>query len=505
MRTPSFSVRPLSTILLAAVIALRCAPAAAQGVGAIGGSVLDSSGAALPGVTVALSSPGVIGGEQETVTDARGTYQFSRLIPGTYRVRATLTGFRTAVQEGIVVNADVTARADLKLEIGALEETIVVSGQSALLDTTRTLKQTVLTRDTLDLLPARSDVWAIARTVPAVVMNKYDVGGSEMFSQSFASVYGSTHQERTYTIDGMDITWAGNEGFVISYFDAHMFEEVNYQTASGSAESAKGGPITNMITKTGTNRFGGYYAFTGGGSGTAFDNLSPTLRADLLTAVPARALAANPNLSPSAKMLGIYDQSLTFSGPIVKDRLWFTTTGNYTTLEQNRLGSYNINGTRALDQNRMRNISVKGSWQARQSSQLHLLYNFNNKGQFYRTENTAAITDFIDSDATSHQVINSHIVQTKWTSVLPRQVLLDVSGSGLFGIENGVPQSNIQLGALPTFDSVLREHRGAVPVYLHRPSSRVNIMSSLSVRAGSHDLKAGYQLMWRKAGDSNDS
>jgi hypothetical protein len=204
-------------------------------------------------------------------------------------------------------------------------------------------------------------------------------------------------------------------------------------------------------------------------------------------------------------MLGIYDQSLSLSGPIVRNKLWYTFTGSYTTLEQYRLGSYNINGTRALDKNRMRNVSGKISWQVRRASQLHLMYNFNNKGQFYRTENTGPLSDFIDNDATSRQVINSHIYQTKWTSVLPRQMLMDLSASGLFGIENGLPQPGVRLGSLPTFDSVLREHRGAVPVYLHRPSSRVNVLSSLSFRAGSHDFKLGYQLMWRKAGDSNDA
>ncbi len=345
----------------------------------------------------------------------------------------------------------------------------------------------------------------VARTVPAVVMNKYDVGGSEMFSQSFATVYGSAHAERTYTIDGMDVTWAGGEGFVISYLDAHMFEEVNFQTASGSAESAKGGPITNMITRTGTNAFGGQYAFTGGGSGTAFENLSPALRADLLAAVPARALAANPGLSPSAKMLGIYDHSLTLSGPIVRDKLWYTLTGSYVTLEQYRLGSYNIDGTRALDDNRMRNASVKLSWQARRASQLHFLYNFNNKGQFYRIENTGPLSDFIDSNATSRQVINSKIYQVKWTSVLPRQMLMDVSGSLLMGDELGRPQPGVQLGDLPTFDSVLREHRGAVPTYLYRPADRANILASLSYLTGSHDVKVGYQLMRRKAGDTHSA
>ena len=184
------ATRVLAGAIVAAVLmsAGLASSAAAQGVGAIGGTVSDSSGAALPGVTVSLSNPGVIGGDQSTVTDERGAYQFTRLVPGNnYAVKTALQGFRSALQERIVVNSDTTTRVDLHLEIGALEETITVSSQSPLLDTTQTLKQTVMTRETLDVLPSRSDVWAIARTAPAVVMNKYDVGGSEMFSQSFAA------------------------------------------------------------------------------------------------------------------------------------------------------------------------------------------------------------------------------------------------------------------------------------------------------------------------------
>src|SRR5688572_26803551 len=109
METKAF-VRTIAAIMLfGSSLSL---PAAAQSVGAIGGTVTDSSGAVLPGATMVLSNPGVIGGAQETVSDGRGAYQFNRLVPGTYSVRASLTGFRSFVQEGIVVNADATARAD---------------------------------------------------------------------------------------------------------------------------------------------------------------------------------------------------------------------------------------------------------------------------------------------------------------------------------------------------------------------------------------------------------
>ena len=119
--------------------------------GAIGGSVSDPTGGVLPGVTVTLNNAqGTVGGRQTTQTDERGAYQFVRLVPGTYTVKAELQGFRPTEQRDLVVNADVTARADLKLEIGTLTEGVTVSGEAPLLDTTTALRQTVLSREVLN-------------------------------------------------------------------------------------------------------------------------------------------------------------------------------------------------------------------------------------------------------------------------------------------------------------------------------------------------------------------
>src|SRR5262245_60993228 len=149
-------------------------PAAAQfGVGAIGGTVTDESGGVLPGVTVTLSNPGVIGGDQSAVSDGNGAYQFSRLVPGTYTVKAELQGFNAVVQPDITVNADRTSRADLKLKVGNVEETVTVSGQTPLLDTRSALNQTVLARETLDTIPTGYDTWSIARLAPAIHLAKY--------------------------------------------------------------------------------------------------------------------------------------------------------------------------------------------------------------------------------------------------------------------------------------------------------------------------------------------
>ena len=293
---------------VASTVVFHCwvaSSAGAQGVGAIAGSVLDDADLPLPGVTVTLSSAGVIGGDQEILTDARGTYQFVRLVPGTYTVTARLVGFSTRVQEGIVVNADATARADLQLAIGALQETITVTGEAPVIDTQSTLRQQVMSREAIDALPARTDLWTIGKHVPGLVFNKHDVGGSESFAQSYATVHGSLTSENGYMVDGMEVALPrGTGGFVAGYWDAFMFDEVNYQVANAPAERSRGGILYNMITRTGSNNFTGQAQLIGTGNRLQSNNISPALRTQLLKQVRPQVLAANPDIEPSAEILG---------------------------------------------------------------------------------------------------------------------------------------------------------------------------------------------------------
>ena len=205
--------------------------------------MVDSSGGALPGVTVALSSAeGTVGGNRDVITDERGTYQFLRLVPGTYAVKAELQGFRRATQDKIVVNADVTSRVDLKMEVGSMEENITVSGQSPLIDTTSALNQTVLTRTELDALPNRVNIWSIARVIPSVTLNKVDVGGSESYLNSTATVHG-TSSENKYMVDGMDVSSTDGNGTIAAfYLDPFTYQEANYQIGAGFSRDAERRP-----------------------------------------------------------------------------------------------------------------------------------------------------------------------------------------------------------------------------------------------------------------------
>ena len=321
----------LRLLLRLSALVLLClagssAPAAAQGVGGIGGTIADKSGAVLPGATVTLASPrGTIGSNQTAVTDERGTFQFTRLVPGAYNVKAELAGFTSAVQENVVVSADVTARVDFRLEIGGLAEDITVTGGAPLLDTTSAMRQTVLSRELLDSMPNRVDVWGAARVIPSIILSKVDVGGSESFLQSSATVHGSVN-ENGYLIEGMDVSnLDGNGSAAIMYLDPYAFEETNYQMGSaGTAVSNKGGLLFNMITRTGTNKLHGGAMFNGANHSMGYANYSDSLKTQLLAAVPAAALAANPNILPGADITKIYDAGAWLAGPIARDKLWFS-------------------------------------------------------------------------------------------------------------------------------------------------------------------------------------
>ena len=495
MRTRAFGWKSVAVLwFFFATCASR--PAAAQGVGAIGGTIVDPSGAVLPGVSVTLANPGTIGGNQSAVSDERGAYQFTRLIPGRYAVRAELQGFRSTAQVDIVVNADVTVRVDLRLEVGQLAEDIVVKGESPLLDTTSALTQTVMSREVLDNLPNRSDLWAIARVIPSVVLGKLDVGGSEAFLQSSTTVHGSLN-ENGYMIDGMDVSSeTGNGTVAMIYLDPYAFQETNYQTANGPAERSKGGVIFNEITKSGTNRFHGGYTFSGANHGMGSANYSDALKAQLLLAVPAAARTANPNIVPGADIQDIWDTGGWLGGPIVRDKLWFSTSFHDQVLNQFLLGNYNANGTQVLDDNLMWTFSSKISWQVTRNSQLSHFYTVQYKKIGHR--NGGGL--FADSLARNVSEKYPQVNQVKWTAPISSRVLLDVSGSLLRVSDNFRPEPGVSAGDISHFDSVTNTYTVALPNYHDNPEVRGVFLASVTYIIGQHDVKGGYQYMREESG-----
>src|SRR5213592_336823 len=143
----------LRRLLVLSCVLLSSAASAQQASG-IAGVVRDTSGGVLPGVTVEAASPALIEKVRSVVTDGEGRYNIVDLRPGTYSVTFTLPSFSTFKREGIDLPSGFTATVNGEMKIGALEETVTVTGAAPLVDTQNVRKQTLVSSDLLNLLPS---------------------------------------------------------------------------------------------------------------------------------------------------------------------------------------------------------------------------------------------------------------------------------------------------------------------------------------------------------------
>lgn len=134
-----FTIMPSTAVVLTAWLMLA-GPATAQNLSSssIDGAVTDESGAALPGVTVTVTSPALQVPQLTTMTDGQGLYRFIDLPRGTYQVRFEIPGFEVLVRQGLTLAAGFAARVNVSLKVGSLSETITISGASPVVDLTST-------------------------------------------------------------------------------------------------------------------------------------------------------------------------------------------------------------------------------------------------------------------------------------------------------------------------------------------------------------------------------
>ncbi|HWI18795.1 MAG TPA: carboxypeptidase-like regulatory domain-containing protein [Vicinamibacterales bacterium] len=246
---------------MAAALAIGlCLPAvtAAQGGGAsstgtIQGRVTDSSGAVLPGVTVTVSSPSMLG-TQTLVTNENGTFRAPAVPPGMYELTFELAGFNSVKRSGVEISLGFTANVNAELALATLQETVTVSGASPVIDTTATRVQQNFKLEQLNTIPNGRDMWSLLAATPGVIMTNIDIGGNRAGTQTGYRAYGLSGQVRT-SVEGINTTeGTGGAGF---YYDYGSFEEVFMGVAGQGAEAATPGVQSNFVGKSGSNRFGG--------------------------------------------------------------------------------------------------------------------------------------------------------------------------------------------------------------------------------------------------------
>lgn len=314
------------------VCALLLVPAMAYAQASIAGIVRDSSGAVLPGVTIEAASPALIEKVRTAVTDGTGQYRIVDLRPGTYTLAFSLAGFSTSRREGIELAGTFTATINAQLTVGALEESVTVSGEAPAVDVQNTVRQRVMDREILDSLPISRSHTQLAVVLPGVTTTVEDVGGSSTGGQGAVVAHGSRGTDMNSTISGLMVggprAGGGGTNLVASNFVA--YEEVTIDTGGVDAEHAAGGVRINQILRNGGNTFRGNFFGTYSTGGMQGDNYTDDLR--------------NLGLGTPNTIKKLWDVNPGFGGPIAQNKVWFFFAARYAGAEQYPAGIfYNVN------------------------------------------------------------------------------------------------------------------------------------------------------------------
>ena len=195
------------------------------------------------------------------ITDGEGAYRIVDLRPGIYSVTFTLPGFQTFKRDGLELPANFTASMNADMKVGALEESVTVSGASPVVDVNTNAKSQVLNREVLDAVPSAKTIQSLGQLVVGVNLSSPDVGGSRAMQQTYFAVHGVGASGTMVTVDGLITNGTMGDGAVQAYHNEAMIQEAVYQTAGGSAETITGGLNMNLVPKDGGNRFSGGFKY----------------------------------------------------------------------------------------------------------------------------------------------------------------------------------------------------------------------------------------------------
>jgi outer membrane receptor protein involved in Fe transport len=290
-------VRPTRLLILLVVSAAACTGALAQSRTASGltGRVQDEGGAALPGVTIEIASPALIGGVRAVTTDEHGRYRFSEIHPGAYRLSARIAGYREVAREAIVLSLGLTTDVSFTMTQVVGTETVQVTVGSNAIDPTSSAVTTVLSNEYLQALPTVRDEFDILNLAPGINMGSA-FGGAEETANA-------------YQIDGVDVS-DPQDGTPWAFFNYNLVQQVTLVGLGAPAEyGGFTGTVFNTITKSGSNSFSGLADFL-------YSDKS-------LSALNTASKDLQTGLKKS------FDTTFQVGGPFLKDKLWYFVSGQY--------------------------------------------------------------------------------------------------------------------------------------------------------------------------------
>jgi len=490
----------------------------------IAGTVKDASGAVLPGVTVEVASPALIEKVRSATTDGSGQYQVIQLRPGTYTVTFTLTGFTTVRREGIELTSDFTASVNADLKVGAVAETITVTGATPVVDVQNITTRTVMTREIMDVMPTGRNIQAVGILIPGTTIAvggggaiSRDVGGSGGLQQSPLQYRGSA--DTVQTIDGLRLNnLCANGAYSGVYWNDQSLQEISYVTGADSAEMGQGGIRVNMVPRDGGNAFRGVVLGNYTPQSWASDNCG--------SAAPGQACAQSnltgdttfnktsnflTNVSVLTKN---YDFSPSLGGPILKDKAWFYAAFRYLGVNKTvadsffnlnaqvpgRFTPYVANTSRpGVDDGHIRSMTGRLTVQAGTRNKLTYYHDEQDKVRGHW-----GIASTVPPEASAIQATPTSFVSvSKWTRTQTSRLLFDVG----LGVYNQEYQENYQpevfSGTVPLV-TILDSSTNKIANAWNNPADHFSKLFTESVSVayvtGAHSLRAGLtlgQARWR--------
>jgi hypothetical protein len=454
-------------------------------------------------VTVEAASPALIEKVRTVVADGEGRYNIVDLRPGTYVVTFSLAGFNTFRREGIVLTAGFTATVNADMQVGALEETITVSGAAPLVDTQNVRQQESISAELLNALPSGSKGFAgIARLIPGMSGNSDSGGSAGIYASNSthgATVHGKGGGKMSY--DGMQTSNQSSGGNTSYVMNPATVEETVILTGGISAESDAVGVLVNLVPKEGGN------AFKGGADGVytngdlQSDNLTDQVRARGVTTIN--------------EVQRLYDANFYLGGPVKRDRLWFFAATRFNG-NQNQVGGIFFNKTQGTpfytpDLDRP---SFRREWLKSQSGRLTWQISPRNKVNVFADSQSYQVRGYPGNNAPeAHRVWSfwpNGLYQATWSSPVTSKFLLEAGASYA---QNGYPYTREQVTDIFGFTvkdtdiAILEASTGFRYNAKGGPSSdtdggyaNVNDQDryvqrfSASYVTGSHAVKVGFQL-----------
>ncbi len=504
-----FTVR----LAIVAAVLFTSVAAFAQGqTGSIAGVVRDATGAVLPGVTVEASSPALIEKTRSVVTDGQGAYKILDLRPGLYSVTFTLTGFSTVKREGIELTTAFTANVNAEMRVGAVTETITVSGESPIVDVQNVVRKATATREVMDALPTDRNFVSFAAMQPGVAVTgvSQNVGGSIPETGMNLVVHGSRAADSLIMVDGMPIiNGSGSGGLQYgNYLNNAMAQEITFQTDGHNAEFERASVYSNFIPKEGSNTFRFFFVARYTNESLESDNLDQD--------------QINQGLKSGSRVDRIWDLNPNAGGPLIKDRLWifagYRHWGTYNTVAgsfkdadfSERFYSCNADaaGNCTTEQNLFpvwhQSASTRLTAQPSQKNKVNLYYDWQ-----YTSFGNCFVPSYLLAISACPQYKNvpQYIVQGSWSSPVTNKLLLEAGATLTAQDFHGYRQPGVSATQFATNDPLAPagmpqnwgSANGVNAIYGYNRSNQSNYRASGSYVTGTHNVKVGMTLMhqWR--------